>query len=145
MITENDVIKWVTVYLTRGNWKILGTSTTPQHGPDIVAKSDTGREIWIEAKGQTSSKEGTRRYGKEFNRSQKEDHLGRALLKCCQYLSERTDLIVAPALPSDLLNSELVRRIQPALQRLKIISFLVNERGGVDVSGDFATMRTVLN
>lgn len=97
-----------------------------------------GKEIWIEAKGQTSSKEGSRRYGKEFSRSQKEDHLGRALLKCCQYISERSDLIVAVALPNDDVNSDLITRIGAVLQKLKIVSFLVGGDGSVEASGNLS-------
>ncbi len=140
MITENDVVERVTAYLIRRNWRIVSSASTSEHGPDIVARSDAGREIWVEAKGQTSSKEGTRRYGKEFNRNQKEDSLGRALLKCCQLVSERTDLVVALALPSDDVNSELISRISPALQRLRVISFLVNEDGVVEISRDIASV-----
>ena len=136
MITENDVIERVTDFLTRRNWKIVSTATTVQHGPDVVARAGPGKEIWIEAKGQTSSKHGTRRYGKEFNRSQKEDHLGRALLKCCQYLSEKPDLIVAIAVPNDELDLKLIRDIRPALERLKVVTFLVDEDGSVGAAPD---------
>jgi hypothetical protein len=134
MITENDVVKHMVAYLSK-NWRVIRSATTSQHGPDIIARSD-GRELWIEAKGQTSSKEGTKRYGKEFNRNQKEDHLGRALLKCCQYLSEKPELTVAIAVPNDTLNSDLINRIAPALQRLRITSFLVSENGTVETSSD---------
>jgi hypothetical protein len=140
VITENKVVEVVAGYLTAKNWRIVSTAKTIQHGPDVVALSSSGREIWIEAKGQTSSKQGTNRFGKEFNRNQKEDHLGRALLKCCQYLSDRADLILAIALPNDDLDSDLVRRISPALQRLKILTILVNEDGSVESSQDLASV-----
>jgi len=55
VITENDVIELVSDYLRRKSWKIIRTATTIQHGPDVVAQEGSGREIWIEAKGQTLS------------------------------------------------------------------------------------------
>jgi len=138
VITENDVIERVSAYLAQRNWRVESTASTFEHGPDVIARSDVGKEIWIEAKGQTSSKEGSRRYGKEFSRSQKEDHLGRALLKCCQYISERSDLIVAVALPNDDVNSDLITRIGAVLQKLKIVSFLVGGDGSVEASGNLS-------
>jgi len=119
---------------------IVSTATTSEHGPDIVARSVVGREIWVEAKGRTSSKEGTNRFGKEFSRNQKEDHLGRALLKCCEYLSQRSDMIVGIGLPNDDTDSDLIQGIKPTLQRLKIMTFLVNEDGTVEASQDLATV-----
>ena len=60
------------------------------------------------------------------------------MLKCCQFISKRDDLIVAIALPDDDVNSELISRIGPALQKLKIASFIVGVDGNVTSSGNLS-------
>ena len=82
------------------------------------------RRLSIEAKGQTSSFPHTRRHGTEFSASQKQNHLGEALVA-----------VLAPrqpggtwgiALPGDSYDVELVERLREALDRLGVLVFLVN-------------------
>jgi hypothetical protein len=56
-------------------------------GIDLVMKKGN-QEIWIEAKGDTSSREGSSRFGKKFNDPQCNDHFSRAFCKACQMRDE---------------------------------------------------------
>ena len=69
MLTEGHVIEAVCQELRRRGYTIVGTSTVSEQGDDIVAEKGRTRLV-IEAKGAGSSKPGTARYGKEFNRAQ---------------------------------------------------------------------------
>ena len=78
MLTENDVVRAVAEHLRRGGWHILSTSNTGETGYDILAKAG-GTTLVVEAKGGTSSKPVTKRYGKPFTPNQKFDHVAKAL------------------------------------------------------------------
>ena len=70
MLTENDVIDAVVSHLTGKGWNIETISRTDQRGIDILANK--GRtSLAIEAKGETSNRRGSSRYGKPFTSSQK--------------------------------------------------------------------------
>ncbi|MFC1802618.1 hypothetical protein ACFL0D_01495 [Thermoproteota archaeon] len=81
MLFEDDVINSVIAYLSDRDYTILHRSYATQHGYDIIALSQNGVKLIIEAKGQTSSIKGTNRYGKEFTTSQKFDHVSKTFFK----------------------------------------------------------------
>lgn len=85
MLYENDVIEAVCKYLKDQDFNMLSKCTTTEKGDDIVAKHLFGKyNLYIEAKGETSSIERTSRYGKPFTDKQMLDHVAKAteLLKC---------------------------------------------------------------
>ena len=89
MLFGDSVIDGVIRYLKDKGYRILSRSNVAQHGYDLVAKRD-GKKLFIEAKGQTSSKPGTKRYGKEFHSGQKFDHVAKAVLKAIQTLNQES-------------------------------------------------------
>jgi|SRR5207249_2350121 len=135
-LEEMEVIDAVRIYLETKSFEINRVvSATTEHGTDIVATSPRGKQIIkIEAKGQTSSDESSKRFGKEFNKNQKEDHLGRALLKCLGYLDG--GFAAGIALPEDDDNRGLVDGIRRSLGRLGLVVFLVSKNKGVSTIGD---------
>jgi|SRR6267143_94641 len=72
-LKEMEVIEAVRIYLETKGFNINRVvHDTTEHGTDIVAASPSGKLIIkIEAKGQTSSDESSKRFGKEFNKNQK--------------------------------------------------------------------------
>ena len=70
MLTENRIVDLVCDQLEFDGLTISQKLDTTQTGIDIVAVSETGKKYFVEAKGATSSKESTKRYGQEFNKSQ---------------------------------------------------------------------------
>ena len=123
MITENDVIRALAEYLRRDNWRILATSGTGQTGHDVLAEAN-GVTLVIEAKGGTSSKPDTKRYGKPFTRNQKLSHIAKAFYTAATVVSAGQHR-AAIALPSDDEHRELVNDIAPALESLGIGVFFV--------------------
>ncbi len=136
MLGEMDVIDSVTSYLkTKGYLITSKVESVDEHGIDVVAMSGrTKVKLNVEAKGQTSSKSETKRFGKEFTRNQKRDHLGKALLKSCECIHKHE--AAAIALPDDTVDHELIDSIRGAIERLGIVVFLVDEMGAVRVVGN---------
>ena len=69
VLTEDQVIDAVRDYLVRRSWRIVARATAVQRGDDLVAERE-GERLVVEAKGAGSSKVGTARYGKTFNKGQ---------------------------------------------------------------------------
>ena len=130
LLKEMDVIRSVCKYLkTEKQYKIESSvENVYDHDVDIVATSPKLKiRLCVEAKGQTSSKTKSRRFGNEFNPNQKKDHFAKALLKSCQYLSEDKGQVAGIALPDDTVDRELVDSIIGVLEQLGISIFLVKK------------------
>lgn len=125
MLTENDVVDSVAAHLQEGGWCIESKSYTGESGHDILATKD-GVTLVVEAKGATSSKPETARYGQEFNNNQKHDHVAMALYRAAAVISAgryRSGI----AVPSDHRHRKLIDDIAPALAALRVAVFLVND------------------
>lgn len=126
-----DVLSAVENYLRHRRFsKERGVYKVTDKGPDLVMKSPGGAVLSVEGKGQTSSQRHTHRYGKEFTKSQKEDHLGRALVKATRFVSYEESQEecgrFAIALPGDPVNLELIYERSWALERLDVGVFSVS-------------------
>jgi hypothetical protein len=93
-----------------------------------------GNRLLVEAKGATSSKEGTARFGVGFNAGQVHTHVAVAVLRALRVVSGNT-AIAALALPDDARHRSEIQSIERALHRLGIVVFWVDTHGGVTVSG----------
>jgi hypothetical protein len=130
-----DIIQYVSAYLEHTRIYEIKSKvrSVDDHGVDIVAVSPkTKVRLNVEAKGQTSTKNWSNRFGKEFDRNQKRDHLGKALLKCCEYIEKNE--AAAIALPRDSVNKELIDSIRSTIRRLGIVVFLVDQKGIVQLA-----------
>ena len=75
MLTESEVIAAVCGFLRARNFHILQSLTEVERGVDIKAIAPDGKtQVSIEAKGETSSKSITARFGKPFDSKQVLDH-----------------------------------------------------------------------
>jgi hypothetical protein len=71
MLSESDVISAVCQYLKSQGFQITRALSEIERGIDIEAITPDGKtKISIEAKGETSSKSTTARFGKPFNSNQ---------------------------------------------------------------------------
>jgi len=136
LLRKMEVIEAVRNYLETKGFKINRVvKDTTEHGTDIVATSPRQKMIIkIEAKGQTSSNRSSKRFGKEFDKKQKEDHLGRALLKCLGYLDG--GFAAGMALSGDDYNKSLVDGIKKSLRMLGLVVLLVSKNNGVSTIGN---------
>lgn len=123
MLTENDVICAVARHLSDDGWRIENVSTTDQRGFDIHATKGS-ISLVVEAKGETSSRSGTARYGKPFTGNQKKSHVAVALYTAASVISGGKHR-VGIALPSDNGHKGLIDEVTPALKTLGVVVYLV--------------------
>lgn len=89
MLYEDDVVEAVCRYLERNDYVIRQSLTPVQRGHDIIAdkQGDPTWTLYVEAKGEGSSKLTTARYGSSFNSRQVFDHVAKAVLKALRVAS----------------------------------------------------------
>ncbi|MBN1860481.1 MAG: hypothetical protein JW840_03365 [Candidatus Thermoplasmatota archaeon] len=127
MLDENDIVKLLVTYLEKNGYSNIRHAGTSEHGYDIIAEKNN-RHLYVEAKGQTSSKEHTKRWGKEFTPNQKMDHVAKAIYKAMKTRNEKTGSEIAIALPSDDVHRDLIMKVLPSLKTLDIEVYLVSEK-----------------
>ena len=91
MLSEPEVIDAVCAKLVTQGYRILQQLGTTQHGVDIVAVKQTTptRELYLEAKGATSSKKNSKRFGQPFGNDQIPDHVATAFYQVAKVLSNK--------------------------------------------------------
>jgi len=140
VLNENDVINYVCNKLCCLGYTILQKCYTKQRGVDIIAEKERTlvRKLYIEAKGETSSKPYSERYGKIFDGADFKTNVGETLYDISEILSKEysknIELQVGIALPYNPKYCELIERIKPILDRLEIAVFWVESTGNVQIS-----------
>ncbi len=142
MLLEFDVIDAVCAKLKAEGYQIHQQLQTSQHGDDIIAVKQMGftRELHIEAKGETSSRKNSQRYGKPFESADMRIHVAEALYKVAEILSKRHDGIeirVGIALPDSQIHRALVKKIEPVLNQLEVAFFWVQKDCTVHVESNW--------
>jgi Holliday junction resolvase-like predicted endonuclease len=133
MLTENDVVNYTANYLELIGYKIERKATTNQKGIDIIAttKNET---LFIEAKGATSSKKKTKRFGKQFTNNQVSNHIAMAILYAMIELNTNSEIKFALALPDNFDHTEMIKRVSGSLNKLAIKVFFVSDTGKVRIA-----------
>lgn len=124
MLTEDDVVLAVCDSLATTGWRIVSRAFATERGDDIVAERQ-GRLLRVEAKGGGSSKEGTRRFGKEFTLGQCQINVGMAVLRALKVASAGTE-DAAVAFPDTSNYRRVVEPVLPALAAASVSVFLVS-------------------
>lgn len=128
--TENDVVVAADGFLRGSGWEVLQALDTQQAGVDVVAvHRASNRRLHVEAKGATSSKPGTSRYGKPFDSSQVRDHVANALYAAARV---REDYSSAIAVPLNDLHIRYMRPIRRSLTKLNIAVFWIDGKSVVE-------------
>jgi hypothetical protein len=134
-MNENGVIAAVCVYLKARGWHITQQLHTSEHGVDVVAThAASGRKCYVEAKGSTSAREGTRRYGKPFDGNQITVHVARAVLTALKLRTEypdRTAADVLIAVPDERRHRSHLKAIAPVLGAVGVGTLFVADDGTV--------------
>lgn len=128
LITENHVVDSVAQYLRDQGWKILQKLNTSQAGFDLIAEKSDER-FYIEAKGGTSSKIESKKYGHPFTDSQAKDHLAMALWKIGETMTKYPDCKIGIALPKEHFYWKHFLSIKALIDTLDLIVFWVDEKG----------------
>ena len=138
MLNENDIVQILTEYLKKNSYKIIQSLTTDEKGVDIIADNLLNNQrLYVEVKGETSSKSYTNRFGKSFSGGQIRNHISRAVFASMVILSSKPagdKTKVAIALPVTDGHKKEIETIAKALKTLHIKVFWVNEDG---VTEDF--------
>jgi len=139
MLLESDVVDAVCRELKSEGYQIRQQLGTTQQGDDIIAVKQmrVPREIHIEAKGETSSRKGSERYGKPFDSAQIKIHVAKALYKVAEILSRKyggIEIRVGIALPDNQGHRAVVQKIEPILNQLEIAVFWVQKDRSVKVA-----------
>lgn len=129
---ENEVAERLAIWLARSGWTIESTTAPGQAGDDIVATRD-GNRLAIEAKGDTSSRTGTKRRGERFSRSAQIGNLGRAIV-CAMQQANRAD-VTGIAFPDAPAVRALLDEIAPSLWAGGITVFIVGRDAVEERSG----------
>lgn len=131
MLTENDVVKYVKLYLENKGYKVNKALSTSEKGIDIEAVHPIKGNCFVEAKGETSSKITSNRFGKVFNRNQVKSHIGAALIKSFQTKQKFKGSYVCIALPDEKNHRDIIDSIKESLEETKIDIFFVQKTGEV--------------
>ena len=131
ILTEDEVIDAVIVYLERDGWVIESRSHADEQGEDIVAVR-SGQKLVIEAKGAGSSKSGSNRYGLTFSKGQVFDHVGKAILKALRAVGQE-HTVAAIALPDNEHHRNEIEKVSEALTRLGVVVFWVTDQKNVSI------------
>lgn len=127
LLTENEVIAKMAQHLKRRGFIIDRICNTSQKGVDIDARKGS-RRVLIEAKGATSSKDTSSRYGLEFNKNQKKSHIAAAVFKSLE-LKQVFNCEVWIAFPRDEEHMQIVKSINKALAPTNVEFYAVPTMG----------------
>lgn len=136
---ENEVIEALCTHLATLGYNITQRLHTSQQGVDVQARhSASGRMLHLEAKGGTSSREGSARFGKDFTPTQVYDRVAKAIYAAlclrAKYPDRTTDE-VALACPDSPQYRKRVELVAPQLLSAGLDIYLVGSDRGVTKLG----------
>lgn len=131
LLFEFDVVEAIATYLVSKNFTVQQRLRPTQKGIDIVAARTVPTELtaYIEAKGATSSRKSSARYGKPFDSAQVKIHVAEAYYTATNLILDHNlanNRIVGIALPDTELHRRYEGRIHQGLLKLGIGVFWVD-------------------
>jgi hypothetical protein len=129
-LTENDIVDAVCCYLRGRGYEIIEQRPTSQRGhPDVLArKDDRDPLLHVEARGATSARTGSPRFGAAFKSDPARSHVARAFYDAAAAEArsgDRREIRSAIALPANRQHETAVEPIRGPLRRLLIGVFWV--------------------
>lgn len=142
LLFEGDVIKAVCNELVRRGYRIEQELDPTQRGDDIIAinEANPSSRLIIEAKGESSSRKNSRRYGQAFSSAQVRVHVAEVIYKAAEILSrpiEGDRVLVGVAFPDNATHRRVVTAISHAVARLEIAVFWVNKHKEVEIQSSW--------
>lgn len=130
-MNEDQVVAAVSRFLEREGWTIVSQCSAKDRGIDIVAKRD-GVECFIEAKGSTSSMEGSARFGKPFTKTQVFDRVAKGFYTAaCLRQQKGNDAVVGLALPDESAFRDYAAKVAEPAAKLQVSFYWVRKSGEV--------------
>jgi hypothetical protein len=132
MLTESEVIAATCRFLKSQRFRITQALSETEQGVDIEGLAPDGKtKFSIEAKGETSSKSTTARFGKPFDSKQVFDHVSKAFY--CAARDTSKGIMSGIALPRNEAHVKCVDKILPTLRKLRIEVFWALADGRVEI------------
>jgi hypothetical protein len=132
---ENQVIEAVCSHLERAGFAITQRLHTTAQGIDVMARHrSTGAELYVEAKGGTSSRAGSNRYGKDYTQSQVFDRVAKGILTTMHLrdtYASKAKISVALAVPDSPWFRRYLTDVASQLATLEIGVLMVAPSGTV--------------
>ena len=119
-------------YLKMEGYEIEKKRTTKQQGIDLEAKHRKRGRALVEAKGGTSSRKGSARYGKPYKKSQVFDRVAKGFFTTAKLKEENPNSLVLLAVPKTDKFEEYLGQIKDSISVLGVKVLLVNEDGSVE-------------
>lgn len=120
-LDENAVVTAVGKHLTLAGYEIKQQLGTTEHGIDVIAfHPHSNVRVLVEAKGGTSSRLGSKRYGKPYTQNQVFDRVAKGVFTCLQLRTENPDknmvrvILAIPEKPSHF--KRYVASVAPSLE-----------------------------
>lgn len=132
-MNENEVVLAVVKYLEKEGYTDIKEKRTHERGDDIDAQCPKKKPVYVEAKGGTSSKEGSARFGKPFHSVQIRHIVAEGFFACAKLRQKHPKARVILALCNSITISENVNKtldlVKESLKKLGIEVFLVDNSG----------------
>jgi len=131
-LDENAVVTAVGKHLTLAGYEIKQQLGTTEHGIDVIAlHPHSNVRVLVEAKGGTSSRLGSKRYGKPYTQNQVFDRVAKGVFTCLQLRTENPDknmvrvILAIPEKPSHF--KRYVASVAPSLESAGIEVWFAQE------------------
>ena len=86
---ENEIIEALATFLRARGYFVRQRLLTTERGVDLIAqRAEDGPKLWVEAKGGTSSRSGSNRFGKPFTEGQVLDRVSKGFYAVAKLRSE---------------------------------------------------------
>jgi hypothetical protein len=134
-VDENQIIAAVCTHLHATGFVVTQRLHTTEHGVDIVARNAArGRTIYVEAKGGTSSRDGSARFGKPYTQSQVFDRVSKGVFTALELRAQYPDrnaVDVALAVPDSRWFRNYLTPVHRQLADAGLTVLLVDAEGTV--------------
>jgi hypothetical protein len=129
-LSENDVIDAVAEHFKTAGWAVKEKNYTTKKGVDLTMTR--GSELLLlEAKGGTSLRKNSARYGKPFHNTQQRHHVAEAVYTACKLRSREPErkpkAKVGIAFPNTPTNHNCIETTRVALSLLSVWAYIVHQ------------------
>ncbi|MFA5687776.1 MAG: hypothetical protein WC959_01280 [Kiritimatiellales bacterium] len=130
---ENETIEKLCDFLIKQGWKIKSKVLAGERGIDVEAIDPNNKLFLIEAKGSTSSKKGSSRFGKPYKKTQVFDVASKGLMLCFHHLMKKSSCDIGFVYPANKHFSFYIDPLVPMLTSIGLTLFCVHANGHVEI------------
>lgn len=125
---ENQVIHILCRHLERNGYSVERRLHTTERGIDVIARHLlSGRLLYVEAKGGTSSREGSARFGRPYTQSQVFDRVAKGVFTALELRAAHAEADVALAVPDSRFFHRYLELVRAQLGAAGITVFMVSD------------------